>query len=68
MALKLDMSKAYDRVEWEFLERIMHHLGLGDRMVNLIMSFITSVSYFMLLNGQPVGFIKSKQGLRQGDP
>ena len=46
----------------------MCHLGLGDRMVNLIMSFITSVSYFMLLNGQPVGFIKPKQGLCQGDP
>ena len=43
MALKLDMSKAYDKVEWEFLERIMRHLGLGDRLVNLIMSCISSV-------------------------
>ena len=68
MAFKLDMSKAYDKVEWEFLERIMRHLGLGDRLVNLIMSCISSVSYSVLFNGQPVGFIKLERDLRQGDP
>ena len=68
MALKIDMSKAYDRVEWEFLERAMRHLGLGEQMVRLIMSCISLVSYFVLLNGQPVGNIKPSHGLRQGDP
>ena len=68
MAFKLDMSKAYDRVEWEFLERAMRHLGLGEQMVRLIMSCISLVSYFVLLNGQPVGNIKPSRGLRQGDP
>ena len=33
MALKFDMSKAYDQVEWEFLEKIMHHLGLDEKMI-----------------------------------
>ena len=68
MAFKLDTSKAYDRVEWEFLERAMKHLRLGVRMVNLIMSCISSVSYSVLLNVQPVGNIKPSHGLRQGDP
>ena len=36
MALKLNMSKAYDCVEWEFLEKIMHHLGLDEKLVQVI--------------------------------
>ena len=51
MALKLDMSKAYDRVEWDFLERAMLHLGFAGNFVAIIMSCIKSVSYSILLNG-----------------
>ena len=68
MALKLDMSEAYDRVEWEFLEKTMQHLGLGERLVSLLMSCIRSVSYSIILNGQLVCHIKPNYGLRQGDP
>ena len=46
----------------------MQHLGLGERIVSLIMSCIRSVSYSMILNGQTVGYIKPSRGLRQGDP
>ena len=68
MALKLDMSKAYDRVEWEFLEKIMHHLGLDEKMIQIIMACMKTISYSVLLNGQPVGNIKPSKVLRQVDP
>ena len=50
IALKLDMSEAYDRVEWGFLEAIMHHLGLGEKMRRIIMSCLQFVSYSILLD------------------
>ena len=68
MALKFDMSKAYDRVEWDFLEREMLHLGFTGSFVATIMSCIKSVSYFVLLNGVLGRTINPSKGLRQGDP
>ena len=49
-AVKLDMNKAYDRVEWVFLEKIMVKLGFDQRWIKLIMACVTSVCYNVRFN------------------
>ena len=67
MAMKLDISKAYDRVEWDFLEKMMLPLGLDEQWVHLVMETVTTTSYFVLINGDPRGFINPSRGIKQGN-
>ena len=67
MALKLDMSKAYDQLEWEFLWFMMRKLGFNRRWINWVQEYVT-VTYSILMEGQPFGYFKPNKGLRQSDP
>ena len=64
MAIKLDISKAYDRVEWEFLRRIMLKIGLLNQWVHLAMEMVCTTSYSILINGELTGFITPSRGIK----
>ena len=68
MALKLDMSKAYDQIEWVFLEVVMQRLGFARRWISLIMQCIATVLYLVIVNGVLMGSIRPSRRIRQGDP
>uniref|UniRef100_A0A803PZ76 Reverse transcriptase domain-containing protein n=1 Tax=Cannabis sativa TaxID=3483 RepID=A0A803PZ76_CANSA len=67
-ALKLDMAKAFDRVEWHFLESLIFHFNFPVNFVNLIMKCLTTTKLSFLLNGDVRGSLKPSRGLRQGVP
>eukprot|EP00253_Pinus_taeda_P021248 PITA_21248 len=68
MLIKLDLSKAYDRLSWKYLERILKAFGFCDRWVNWVISMISTLNFSILLNGAPTTTFNASRGLRQGDP
>ena len=64
MALKLDISKAYDKVRWDFLYDVLERVGFNEKVLNLIRTMLSAVQYTILLNGSPWGNLEVGKGLR----
>ncbi|GJW28398.1 putative RNA-directed DNA polymerase, eukaryota, reverse transcriptase zinc-binding domain protein [Tanacetum coccineum] len=67
-AFKVDIQKAYDTVDWNFLKTILVGFGFHPKMVQWIMVCVSGASYSISVNGNLHGYFKGKRGLRQGDP
>jgi hypothetical protein len=68
VGIKLDMAKAYDRLEWSFIEQTLLIMGFPPRLVQTIMTCVSTVSFSILVNGQPSQSFNPHREIRQGDP
>lgn len=68
VALKIDIRKAYDKVDWGYLRAVMERMGFHDTWIRWIMLCVESVNYSVLVNQELVGPIIPGRAIRQGDP
>lgn len=68
MLLKLDLEKAFDRLEWSFIRRTLLYFNISPPLVSLIMSCVTTSSISILINGTRTPYFTPTRGIRQGDP
>lgn len=68
MLLKIDLEKAFNRLEWSFIRQILFYFNLPTPMISLILSCVTTTSISVLINGSKTQFFTPTRGIRQGDP
>ncbi|CAB4263104.1 unnamed protein product [Prunus armeniaca] len=67
MGIKLDMNKAYDKVERDFLEEVMRRMGFVERWISLVVGCVKSIAFAIIKNGQSERRFKPLRGIQQGD-
>ena len=68
MVIKIDLEKAYDRLEWFVIKMVLEHFGFPESMIKLIMSCVSTTNTALLFNGSKLDSFQPSRGVRQGDP
>eukprot|EP00253_Pinus_taeda_P029932 PITA_29932 len=68
MLLKIDLSKAFDSICWEYMQKILKAFGFDAAWIRWISSLISSIFFSILVNGIPSSTFHPSRGIRQGDP
>lgn len=66
--IKVGIKKAYNSVEWPFLQQMMEEMNFPQRFVGWVMKCLTSVIYRVRVNGEITSPFQARKGIRQGDP
>ncbi|VFQ83166.1 unnamed protein product, partial [Cuscuta campestris] len=66
--VKLDMAKAFDKISWSYLKKVLKSFGFNDHCIALLLQNLEATHISLLINGSPHGFFKIKRGVKQGDP
>lgn len=66
MILKVDLEKAYDRLEWQFIRETLVDVGLPSTMIEVIMHCVTAASFSLLWNGDSTDTIEQTRGASTG--
>lgn len=68
MVVKIDLKKAYGRLEWSFIKMVLEHSEFLESMLNLIMSCVSTSTTTLLFNGSKLDSFQPSRGIRHGDP
>ncbi|KAK3188144.1 hypothetical protein Dsin_027705 [Dipteronia sinensis] len=68
MAMKIDIHKAFDTLDWKFLCGVLRAFGFSQTFMDWIVSILGSSKLSVLINGSPAGYFGCSRGVRQGDP
>ena len=68
VAIKLDLEKSYDRLEWSFIQETLEFFHMPQTLITFIMNMISSTQFHILWNGSPLPKVVLSRGIRQGDP
>ena len=64
MVMKLDLVKAFDKVNWSFLRLVPLQIGIPSTFLNWIMGCVESTNFVVLINGTPSNFFQVLRGIK----